>query len=219
MLTIGDGVRGRVLPWLLPLACACCRQAVEIPGSTGALCRLCARERQVAPPLEVPPGLSACLAPFAYDGVVKHEVLSMKATGRFGTVPFMARAMYEEIRPMLHPDVLIMWPPTSKHRARERGFDQAEELARSLATISGCVAVRGLVRLTQRAQHGNSLAHRSDVAFRARSLFSPGQWPDVLLVDDVRTTGATFGAAARAIRDKGGEKIIGIAYAATPHRR
>ena len=207
-----------ILPWVLPLDCACCF-ARALPDESGALCSRCARERQAAPGLAVPVGLDACLAAFAYDGVVAHEVLSMKASGRFGALPFMAQAMYGVVKPSLRPDSLITWPPTSKRRAAHRGFDQAEELARALARQSGLVAARVLDRVSTAAQHGADLRGRSAVAFRARSLFAPGEWPPIVLVDDVRTTGATFGAAARAIRDKGGEKIIGIAYAATPQRR
>lgn len=209
----------RILPWLLPLECACCRGTVEAPGGSGALCRSCARERQPAPPLPVPDGLVACLAPYAYDGVVKHEILSMKATGRFGGIPTMARAMYDVLRPLLQPDTLITWAPTSKRRAQRRGFDQAEELGRAIAGHSGFVAVRALSRVSIQEQQGAGRAARAEVGFTARALFPVGEWPTVVIVDDVRTTGATFGAAARAIRDKGGEKIIGIAYAATPQRR
>ncbi len=211
--------RFRILPWLLPLECACCQERVGSSPDTGALCRRCARERRSAPVLPTPPGLRACVAAFAYEGAVKHEVLSMKATGRFGAVPFMAKAMYSVIEPALYPDTLITWAPTSKRRAKQRGFDQAEELARCLARMSGLVAVRALDRVSAGAQHGADRVARSGVEFRARPLFGPGAWPEIVVVDDVRTTGATFGAAARAIRDKGGEKIIGIAYAATPERR
>ena len=211
--------RHRILPWLLPLGCAYCRVTVESPGGSGALCRSCARERRPAPSLPVPEGLVACLAPYAYDGVVKHEILSMKATGRFGGIPSMARAMHDVLRPRLRPDTLITWAPTSKRRIQRRGFDQAEELGRAIAAHSGLVAVRVLSRVSGREQQGAGRAARAGVGFTARSLFPVGEWPDVVIVDAVRTTGATFGAAARAIRDKGGEKIIGIAYAATPQRR
>ena len=153
-------VRSSLLAWLLPLECARSRELVESPGATGALCRACARERTTAPLLPVPDGMAWCGAPFAYEGVVKHEVLSMKATGRIGSIPFMAKSMYQALVPILHPDMLIVWAPTSKRRVRSRGFDQAEELARGLSRHTGLVVAR--VALSGSASLHSTVRHEKE---------------------------------------------------------
>jgi ComF family protein len=97
--------------------------------------------------------------------------------------------------------------PLSARRRRERGFDQAELIARAVARHAAIpMRRRLLVKKTDcPPQTGLSAsARRKNVAsvYRAsvpRSL----RGRDVLLVDDVLTTGATAEAAARALRRAG----------------
>ncbi len=199
---------------LLPLRCAVCGE----PSGPQGLCVRCRELRRPAPSLDVPNGLNECLAVYAYESVVAHEVLAMKATGRTATISSMAAKMIEILAPSLRgvDRPLITWAPTSTQRRRQRGFDQAEELARAIGRQAGASVVSVLQRVSTSAQQGANRLDRSDVGFRSWNLFPDGEWPVVVVVDDVRTTGATLGAAARAIRDSGAKEIIGIAYAATP---
>ena len=163
--------------------------------------------------------MDACVAVHAYEGVVAREVLAMKGGGVHATTRSMAAAMWHRARPMIESDAVVTWAPTAKKRRRTRGYDQAEELARAFGREAG-LAVHDLAkRVSPHAQHGAGRSDRARVGFDARPVFPLGNWPQIVVVDDVRTTGATFGAIARAIRDVGAEKIIGISYAATPARR
>ena len=143
----------------------------------------------------------------------------MKASGRHAMSGAMAADMLARVEPFLNVETVLTWAPTGGQRRRRRGYDQAEELAREMASQSALPILGLLKRVTATAQHGADRARRESVEFVGRPVFSSAHWPQIVIVDDVRTTGATFGAAARAIRDVGGKKIIGIAYAATPSRR
>jgi predicted amidophosphoribosyltransferase len=113
------------------------------------------------------------------------------------------------------PDVaLVTWVPTTAARSRGRGFDQAELLARAVAARAARPCRRLLIRSPGAPQTGRSLAARLEgPRLRATGIVAG---LDVLLVDDVVTSGATMAAAARALRDAGASAVHGVAAAATP---
>ena len=109
--------------------------------------------------------------------------------------------------------MLVTWAPTSPRRRRDRGFDQAQLLARAVARRLGLPARATLRRTSSTPQTGlDARARHLGPAFRALRP-SPGS---VVLVDDVVTTGATLEAAASALRAAGATTVIGVTAAATP---
>lgn len=116
---------------------------------------------------------------------------------------------------------VVTWAPTSTRRRRERGFDQAEEIALAVGRQFGVPVRRVLDRTSSTAgragdapQTGKSRAERlSGPAFVAR----PGlDGRRVLVVDDVVTTGATLLAARDALLMRGVHDVVLAAVAATP---
>ena len=90
---------------------------------------------------------------------------------------------------------VVTWPPTTLARRRERGFDQAEWLARRVAAHLSLPAAGLLRRRPGPAQTGRDRRARAEhgPVFIAR----PGaQGKRLLVVDDVATTGATVASAA-----------------------
>jgi predicted amidophosphoribosyltransferase len=112
----------------------------------------------------------------------------------------------------------VTWAPTAASRRRRRGYDQAELLARAVATQLG-LPCRSLLRRTDRAgpQTGRPRAERLARAprFATRRRLAG----TVLVVDDVVTTGATLHAAAEALLDGGASRVQAVAAAATPRGR
>ena len=115
------------------------------------------------------------------------------------------------------PPDLVVPVPSHPRRLRTRGFNPASVLA---AAIAGRARLRLGVRALERVrdtptQTGQGrAARRRNVrgAFRARGKVPARIW----LVDDVATTGATLGEAARALRRAGARTIVGICVARTP---
>jgi predicted amidophosphoribosyltransferase len=107
--------------------------------------------------------------------------------------------------------------PLHRHRRRERGFNQVEILAHLAAAAAG-IAVRPEVlarrRLTaqQASCEADAVRRRRNVAgaFVARPP-APGDGVRIALVDDLVTTGATWFAAARALRAAGWDVRWGLA--------
>ena len=188
---------------LLNAMCAGCNQPGEI------LCRRC-RFALASSPARVGDGGVATALPF--EGVARQVVLGLKYRNRRAVARHLARFMVRRLH--LGKVDLVTWAPTSPARARARGFDQAELLARAVARELGVPCRRLLYRAHGAAQTGRSRAQRLDgPSFRARS---PRSGLRVLLVDDVVTTGATLLSARDALLGVGVGSVVCVAAAATP---
>ena len=109
---------------------------------------------------------------------------------------------------------IITWAPTSRDHVRQRGYDQAELLARALAARWRKPCRRMLFRRHGPTQTGRTRAQRlHGPQFASRPLRRP---PRVLVIDDVVTTGATLHAARAALLAAGARSVVLAAVAATP---
>jgi len=109
---------------------------------------------------------------------------------------------------------VVTWAPTSRKRRRQRGFDQAELVARRVAAQLGLPCRRLLEREGAVPQTGRARAERlHGPVFRA-SPAAVGR--RVLVVDDVVTTGSTLRSAAVALRAAGATWVQRAAVATTP---
>ncbi len=138
-----------------------------------------------------------------YEGAIKDLCLQLKHERNAWLAPWLGDLLVEgrrEAISRLPEDAWVVPVPLHWWRHWRRGYNQAEALARSLAKGLGLPIHRPLrrVKATPRlAQKG--ITERSELmhkAFRARS--SPQlKGRTVLLVDDILTTGATCGEAAK----------------------
>ena len=137
-------------------------------------------------------------------------------------VPALAQVMAEEwlasaeFRALESP-VLVPVPISRKHLS-ERGYNQAEELARALAALLGLEVVQPLIRRNTEAdsQTRLSAAQRLRNAMAAYALsphYAEGKRAlpaHVVLVDDVYTTGSTARACAKALKEAPGVKKVAV---------
>ena len=186
-----------------PERCAACDERVAVRT---VFCPACACSVVARP---APSGDD--WAPFVYGGALAHAIQRFKYASRAD----LARPLGELLRRGV-PDDLERAPevvvPVPLHPARlvERGFNQATLLAGPAARqLRAPLRPRALERvldtprqaLLDRARRIANL----DGAFRARDPFLVGK--RVLLVDDVRTTGATLRACALALRAAGAREV------------
>jgi predicted amidophosphoribosyltransferase len=151
------------------------------------------------------------VALLAYDGAGRRLVARLKYANERAALRGLAAALAAAAPPGADA---VTWAPTGATRRRERGFDQAELLARAVARRLRLPCRRLLRRDPGPPQTGRTRAERRT----APPVFTPRRPAPgtVLLVDDVVTTGATAAAAARALRGAGATRVVLLAAARTP---
>lgn len=148
-----------------------------------------------------------------YEGIAKDILWKLKSGGAQAA----AREMASLLLPLvpIRPDLLVVHLPTATSRVRQRGYDQARLLARSLAKQARLPYANVLARSGQAHQVGASRAQR--LAQLTDAFRVTGAWrvhgAHILLVDDVLTTGASFEAATRALKAAGALRVDAIAFA------
>lgn len=191
---------------LLATRCAGCGRIGPTP------CAACVATMARAGPVTPVAGLDRVAAALAYDGAAREVVARVKYRNERAVVGWLAALVAELLRPG-EVDV-VTWAPTTEARRRRRGFDQAELLARRVARECGLPCRDLLRRGAGPPQTGRDAAHR-----QVGPAFSPRRRLDgvaVAVIDDVVTTGATLGAAGRALGAAGAGRRIGLAAAHPP---
>jgi len=205
------GRRLAALGWrLAPPTCLLCGSPAETEGLD--LCRLCEAALPASGSgLELAPApLQALFAPWTYQWPIDRLVRSIKFRGDrcparvLGTLLALRRARL----PAPLPELLVP-VPLHASRLRQRGFNQADELARHAARVLHRPRAPGLLQRV-RASAPQSLSGGSERRRRLRGAFRctrPLAGCTLALIDDVVTTGSTAIAAAEALRDAGARAI------------
>ena len=168
-----------------------------------------------APSAPPPPGVDWWVAPFAYEGIVRELVARAKYRGARSSLPWLASAVADACP--AHPVDIVTWPPASAARLRAHGVDHAGLLARGVARHIGRPA-RPLLGPRRGSGPDRILVRHSAESGLDSCATRSVRGMNVLIVDDVATTGATLTAAARALRDQGAASI-GAATANAARRR
>lgn len=156
-----------------------------------------------------------------YDGVVRESVLALKYRRQRRMAEPLGDLLAAELRAAIRQGAqadLIIPVPLHTQRHRERGFNQADLLARRCSSRLGIPVAANLL-MRQRAtspQVGLTLAERQTNIAGAFALASQHAYKrlagrHLVLIDDVSTTGSTLDAAAAALHAAGPASIIGIA--------
>lgn len=236
----GRAADALVFPWSCPLCeamgsngpfCTVCRQELLAQAVRASLlaCPRCARS--IGPFGDLRGGCAACrdeslgfdaaLAFGPYEGALRTLCLQLKHQDNAWLAPWLGdllvEARHAEIA-QLPSDAWVVPVPLHWWRELQRGYNQSEALAKGLARQLGLPVRKPLRRAlaTHRLAEMGPTQRREVMrgAFRVRrSAQLSGR--TLLLVNDVLTTGATCGAAARALKQAGAARVVAIVIGRT----
>jgi ComF family protein len=183
----------------LPERCPRC----ALPAPRGAVCGTC---------LANPPHFDGTAALWPYEFPADRLVQALKYRAWLGLASYFARQL---ARHLLPPVDLIVPMPLHPARLASRGFNQALEIARVLAALTGLpLASRGTQRVRNTVPQADLLYEERTRnirgAFAARIDFAGRT---VAVVDDVMTTGATLNELARTIKRAGAAGVQNLVVA------
>jgi ComF family protein len=169
------------------------------PISHGQRCGAC---------LAAPPKFDRIVAAFEYEFPIDALIHSLKYGGRL----VVARLLAEAMVPLTVDDVDVVVPmPLSQARARERGFNQAQEIARHIGRARRLKIVSSMCRRVADTPPQAMLPWK-ERARNVRGAFACDADLDgmrVAVVDDVATTGTTLNELSRVLKHAGAARVTG----------
>lgn len=208
---IGCGRQGELL-------CSCC--VAGLPRISRPLCARCGlplTDSTVCPDcLQHQFNIDGIRSPFRFEGVVRQAVHQLKYRNLKLLAKPLARLLHTYLETEALPGQVLVPVPLHSRRLRERGYNQAELLARELSRETGLPLANILYRSrASPPQAGIASAHvrwqNVAGAFGCRSRDLAGV--PVILVDDVCTTGATLDSCALPLKEAGATSVWGLTVA------
>ncbi len=205
--------------------CSSCWSELVIPGSP--CCASCQRPfaRDIpggamvcGPCLAEPPAHDGIAAATLYNDASRKLVLSFKYGHRISLAPMMAHQIAVRL-PVLEGEWLLVPVPLHRGRLWRRGFNQAALLAREIAKrTSANLMVDGLLRHKATPTLGELGAKARKRTLSGAIAANPQRatalkGAQIILVDDVLTSGATSTACVRALKRVGARRVIVACFA------
>lgn len=235
-----ETLKHRALHLLFPAQCLGCAARVQ---DDGCLCGECWRQTpfvlglacdacgapMIGDAADAPQTCDACRAArrpwvqgravMLYRDMARKLVLGLKHGDRLDLVPAMAGWMARSARPLLTDHTLVAPVPAHWTRMFRRRYNQAAVLGNALARNVGRPVCPDLLTRLRRTETQDGKSPEARTANLSGAIgVSPRHADriagrDVLIVDDVMTTGATFAACAQACLDAGAREVRVIALA------
>ena len=218
----GSGRLARgLLALLFPRKCAGCGLVLE---GEGDFCPACEKALPLVPPerREKKGPWGRCVSALYYEGMVREAVHAFKFRRQDWRIVAFARLMAQAAAEELAGEFdTVTWAPVSRGRLRERGYDQSRLLAEEMCRLWG-TRPEPLLRKTAETPAQSSL--KGEAARRGNVLGVYQGLPEaagkqILLVDDVFTTGSTMAECVRALKAAGARSVVCLTLAVTREKK
>lgn len=199
---VGCGAEGEIV-------CAwCMHDEFERVPSRCYRCKRLTREFRVCPSCRSRSRVRRVWVATPYEGIAEQLIRRYKfARARAAAVPIAH--LLDATLPHLPSDTLITFVPTATRRVRQRGYDHAELIAKEFAGLRS-LSCKRLVTRTSQARQVGATRHQRQTQLRNAFLIvdeSACRHKNVLVIDDVVTTGATVEAVAAVLRMAGARHV------------
>ena len=179
-----------------------------LPNPTGDRCGRCVSRA---------PRFDRVVASLSYEYPANHLVQGLKYGGNLACARALASCLAAALDDEPYPDMIVPMP-LAPGRLAERGFNQALEIARLVASEFGVTVVSDACRRTREAAPQAQLPWK-ERARNVRKAFACDidlSGKRIAVVDDVLTTGSTLGELALTLKRAGAVEVTGWIVARTP---
>ena len=152
-------------------------------------------------------------SPYFYEDDVRRTILRLKFARKAQYCKTMGIIMAAYIPYDVNFDC-VTWVPMTKKQVKQRGFNQSELLAREIAKVCGFVPCELLVKIKNTEKQSKTKASKR--AENVKGAFSCGHdlhGKNILLIDDVFTTGATLNECSKVLKKRGADRIYCLTFA------
>ncbi len=156
-------------------------------------------------------------SPFKFDEVIRKAIHELKYRNLKAISPCLAELLADYLRANPLPGEALVCVPLHPRRLRERGYNQSSLLARELGRRIDLPVIEDcLIRVKQAQPQVRAV----DVEERRRNVADAFVCRDekvsgrqIILIDDVCTSGATLESCAAALKNKGAASVWGLTLA------
>lgn len=176
--------------------CYQCAELLEMPTVIQVRCGRCLSKR---------PAFDETVAPFIYQGAIQHLIMALKFRADFKNARLLGQLLAHYLLQTVAKPELILPVPLHPSRYRERGFNQAIEIARTVSRelqipldLNSCSRHRNTphqTRLTAKQRRKNLK--------NAFTVIKPISAQHIAILDDVMTTGSTAHELATVLKKAG----------------
>lgn len=211
---------GIFLDLLFPRKCVLCQRILS--RREESLCAACRAEIEPRPMGKHKlPHIARWYALWDYEGKVPESIHRFKFRAHPGYAQEYAKLLAQQLEDLEFPEPdYISWVPISAKRRRNRGYDQAQLLAKHLSNEVDIPFVRVLNKTVNNPPQSTirGEAQRRANVLGAYSIDDPEYviGKKLLLLDDVLTTGATAGECARVLLTAGAREVALVTVGAVP---
>lgn len=163
--------------------------------------------------------LDGAYVALSYDEDIRHEIAAFKYSGRREKhtvfAPYLVRCTELFVAEQIDPDAIVVSAPLFFLSRLRRGYNQSRLLAEDVAKASG-LRYLDVLRKTRWTRHQARLDRASRLtnladAFSVRKKYlSRIREKDVILVDDIISTGSTANECAKALKKAGARRVFGV---------
>jgi len=162
------------------------------------------------------PQINGIRAPFLMQGAVRELIHRFKYRNLRAAAPELGQLLADYISTHPMPGEVIVPVPLHPRRLRSRGYNQATLLAQVFGKLTNLPVVDRLLARRQDALPQVQTGSRQQRADNVRGNFeciSGASGLDVLLIDDVSTTGSTLSECAAVLKEAGAVSVWGLVLA------
>lgn len=216
----------RILKWLgnlvFPPKCTLCRCVLKDQETD--LCHGCRKEVDEHPDSSVKlPHLAKWISLWYYEGNVRRSLLRFKFHNARGYAQVYGRFLAMKLSQEDFVFDVLTWIPISSFRKMTRGYDQVQLIAQALGQELSATPTVTLKKIRHNPPQSGlgDASHRRANVLGVYKAVNPEQFEGkrILLLDDILTTGATAGEAARVLLTAGAKEVYCAAVAAASHKR